>query len=202
MNKYFFAVFALAFVFTTGVVYAENSTLGDIRDQRQEKKSELIEKKQEVKEKKQEVRQTVKDKEASRRAEINQKAKEAVLKRLGNISKHLNAYLKRLDKIASKIENRVAKLKEKGVDTSKAEKELAEARVLGEAAKVAVDKAVGDIGSIPESADIKTLLEGIKSSIKSAKDALFAYHKGLVEAVRELKAAKELREGSAGAGLE
>ncbi len=178
----FVLVFALALIiFSSGVsatVGSFNSTNVPLRDKKVEVKAEI------------------REKEASRRAELKDKIKKNVTKRLSTIDRNLNAYLLRLDKISGKIESRIKKLGEKGVNTSKAEAKLAEAKLLQVKAKGAIDKAASDTLAVVD----RTTLDTALASIKDAKNALFAYHKGLVETLRELKAASALREGSKSAG--
>lgn len=192
MRRYrlFVAVFAFAFVTFTSVVLATDGTT--VNTPRQEFKEKRIEVKQGFKDKKLEIKSELKEKEASRRAELKDKIKENVTKRLSMVNRNLNAYLLRLDKISGKIESRIKKLGEKGVNTSKAEAKLAEAKLLRDKAKVAIDKAASDSLAVADRATLDTAL----ASIKEAKNALFIYHKGLVETLRELKAANALREGS------
>lgn len=196
MRKYLVIVFVGLFALVVGSAYAEQGNNVELLDKYQDKKDEIRDKEVQLKDKKLGTAQDIKDKEASRRAEFNQKAREAVMRGLNNIRIHLYAYLDRLDKIAGKIETRIAKLKAMGVDTSIAERKLVESRLLREAAKTAVDKAAADIGGASSIADIKSSLQIMNGSIRLAKNALFAYHKGLVGAIRELKAARDLREAT------
>lgn len=160
-----------------------------------EKKLELKDKKQDFKEKKDEL----KEREASKRAELKEKKLEMVKKRFANLSRHLKAYLLRLDKISDKISARIAKLNAKGVDTSKGQAKLSEAKLLRDLAGSAIDKAIIDAQSVVGASDIKVATDTAVASIKDAKTALFNYHKKLVEATRELKASRELREGTGSA---
>lgn len=171
----------------------QNSTSGKF-DQR----LDLTKKKLEIQDKKQEFRnehEASREQEASKQAEVKAKVQENLTKRLSNTKRHLNLYLERLDKIAAKIASRIVKFKAKGVDTTKAEAKLAEAKILGSSAKIAIDKAVLDIGSATDKASVDNAI----NSVKAAKTALFNYHKGLVFALRELKSAANLREGSGSA---
>lgn len=160
-----------------------------------EKKLELKDKKQDFKEKKDEL----KEREASKRAELKEKKLEMLKKRFANLSRHLKAYLLRLDKISDKISLRIAKLNAKGVDTSKGQTKLSEAKLLRDLARTAIDKAIIDAQSVVGASDIKVATDRALASIKDAKTALFNYHKKLVEATRELKASRELREGTGSA---
>ena len=162
-------------------------------------KQELKDKKQELKQEFKEQKDELKEKEASKRAELKAKKLEMVKKRFAYLSRHLDAYLLRLDKISGKISARIAKLNTKGIDTSKGQAKLEEAKVLRDLAKNAIDKAIIDAQSVASSADVKAATDKAVASIKDAKTALFNYHKKLVEATRELKASRELREGTSSA---
>jgi len=179
VGKFVVAFVALCFVFSLStVVLAIEGTVQPRKDLR---------------------RDQLKDREVSLRAELKEKRLEIVNKRFTYISRHLNAYLERLDKIADKIVRRIEKLKARGVDTSKAQAKLDESKVLSDAAKAAIDKAIVDAQSVSGSADVKAATEKATASIHDAKNALKAYHKKLVEAIRELKASRELREGTGSA---
>ncbi len=194
-----FIVFAFVFSLTT-VTFARGSV------QESSQSSGGRELKQELKDKKQELRQDIKDKrgeqkekEASKRAELKEKKLEIVKKRFAYLSRHLNAYLLRLDKISGKVSARITKLNARGVDTSKGQAKLEEAKVLRDLAKTAIDKAIIDAQSVASAADIKAATDKALASIKDAKTALFNYHKKILEATRELKSSRELREGTGSA---
>ncbi len=175
-----------------------NSAGVDLKD----KKAEFSEKKLELKNKKEEIREKkdeLKEREASKRAELKEKKLDLVKKRFTYLSRHLNAYLLRLDKISDKVSKRITKLNAQGVDTSKGQAKLDEAKLLRGLAKTAVDKAIVDAQSVVGAADIKAATDTAVASIKDAKTALFNYHKKLVEATKELKASRELREGTGSA---
>lgn len=193
MRKFFASLFVFAFaVFvSSSLVLADRDNdssrsgrLGNVGLELKEKKVELQDKRLEFKEK-----------EASKMAEVKAKVQRNLTKRLSNINKHLGAYLERLDKIASKIDSRIKKLKAKGVDTSKAETKLADALVLGGLARAAINTANTDIGNATDKASVETAM----GSIRSAQKALFTYHKGLVDAQRVLKVANGHLEGSGSA---
>ncbi len=194
-----FSVFCFVFSLTTvafareGLQESSKSSVG------QGLKQDIKEKKQEIKQDIREKKDELKEKEASKRAELKEKKLDMLKKRFANLSRHLNAYLIRLDKISGKISARITKLNTKGIDTSKGQAKLDEAKVLRELAKTAIDKAIIDAQSVASSADIKAATDKAVASIKDTKTALFNYHKKLVEATRELKASRELREGTSSA---
>ena len=103
----------------------------------------------------------------------------------------------RLDKIAQRIATRIDKLKARGVDTSSAESALLAAETKGLAAAAAIENAQAQIDAIdPTSASVRDAVHSARDAIGSAKKAVGEYHKALVSAIRNLKAAHDLREGT------
>lgn len=198
MRKIFIPLFVvvLSIFISTSLILAKDGSEGSGGANRlntvglnlKENRAELVDQRQELKDQ-------FKEQEASRMAEVKAKVQQNLTKRLSNIARHLGAYLERLDKIAAKIDSRIVKIKAKGVDTTKAESKLAEAKVLGTQAKAAIDAANADIANAKDKASVTTAM----ASIRSAQKALFAYHKGLVATLVELKVANGLVEGSGSA---
>lgn len=170
--------------------------LKELREDRQRKLESLQEKQQELLQK----RQDLKEKIATRQAELRQKVIERIKSVFTKILKRYDAALARLDKIADRIATRIDKLKAKGVDTSAVQAKLTEAEGLGTAAAQAIADAQAQVSAINEnSTTVKDAVHAAGAAIRSAKKALFDYHKGLVAATRELKAAAALKEGTGGA---
>ncbi|OGD88472.1 hypothetical protein A3J17_01495 [Candidatus Curtissbacteria bacterium RIFCSPLOWO2_02_FULL_40_11] len=164
-----------------------------LREKRDEAKQRFEDKREEIRAK----QDTARDKVEEKLEIAKQKIAERIQKILAIIIRRLNAALTRLDKIAERIASRIDKLQEKGVDTSAAEAQLAEAEALGAAASLAISDAVAALESIDTTdTSVREAMHEAKAAIGEAKDALKAYHKGLVEAIRELKAASNLREGT------
>lgn len=204
LKKLIAALVALGAIFSLQTfVFAQNAAgTTPTPKPRQEIGQDIKERRQELNQDFKQKRDELKEQEASRRAELKEKRLELVNKRFTYISRHLNAYLARLNKIADKIAARIAKLEARGVDTSKAQLKLDESVALKDAAKIAIDKAIIDAQSVTGSDDVKAATEKAVASIKEAKNALMAYHKKLVEAIRELKSSRELREGTGSAELD
>lgn len=201
---------SLVLVFTAvGGIYAtENnfdakSKLEELRSKRKEQIEKEKERLQKIKENKKEAvdkfkekRDELKEKEASRRAEVKQKVAEKVKELLLRAAEHQGKTLERLDKIAEKIAARIDKLNEKGVNTGNALNELAEAEATGAVAQQAISDAKASIEAIDPSTADAAAVEVAKETLRKSKKSLFDYHKALVEALRELKASKALREGT------
>src|SRR3990170_2560018 len=165
---------------STSVIFAQTPNtnfnrfedrLRELREDRQRKLESLQEKQQELKGK----RQDLKEKIATKQAELRQK----VIARIKSVF------------------TRIDKLNARGVDTSAAQARLTEAEGLGTAAAQAIIDAQAQVSAIDEnSATVKDAVHTATTAIKSAKRALFDYHKALVAATRELKAAAALKEGT------
>jgi len=204
----------LLLTLTTGVFANDLSNLqagrvGDrleeLREQREESREINQQKLEEIKQRILQKRNEIAQKVATRQAENRERVVTRIKEVFGNILDRFNAALERLDKIAQRIASRIDKLNEKGVDTGKAEQELTEAETLGLEAENAIASASAQIEAIDTSnSSVKEAVSKSRTALKSAKVALFAYHKGLVEAIRELKASGQLRNAteSAQGGLD
>ena len=193
----FLLVFSVASAVFTLNVLAQSATFGG---NVQERLWELRETRQDLQERRQETlerHQAVKEQVATKQAEARQRVVKRIKAVFEKILQRLNAALVRLDKIADRIASRIDKLQAKGVDTSKAEAKLLEAEKLGSQAKATIDDAQAKIAVIdPASTTVKDAVHQVVETVRSAKKALFDYHKALVAAIRELKAAANLREGT------
>ena len=171
--------------------------LEELREQRSARLEELREKRDEKIGELREKRAELKERIATRQAELRLRVIERIKKVFSKILARLEAALARLDKIEQRIATRIDKLKDKGVDTIAAEQQLEEAESMGAAAAQAIDDAQAAIDAIdPESSTVRDGVHAARDAQRGAKQALKNYHKALVEAIRELKAARELREAT------
>lgn len=183
------------FALSISPVFAQNAVpgAGVVSSQLEQ----LREKRHEFREFKKDARERVGiGKAASGAAGLRQKAVEAIKTAFENILSRFDAALLRLDKIANRIAARIDKLNSKGVDTSAAKAALLNAEKSGAAAKQAIDKAKSDVSAIDTTSTVKDAVHSAVASVKAAKGSLMSYQKALVLAVRNLKAASGLREGS------
>ncbi|MEK9146690.1 MAG: hypothetical protein AAB639_00660 [Patescibacteria group bacterium] len=170
--------------------------LSDLRDRREEK-LDLLRERNERRIEELRQREAIQERVATRQAEARQRVVERIKKVFAKILKRLEAALTRLDKIAERIATRIDKLKDKGVDTTAAEQQLIEAETAGAAAAQAIVDAGAAIEAIDsESSTVRDAVHAARDAVRGAKRALKNYHKALVEAIRELKAARELREAT------
>jgi len=170
--------------------------LQDMREKRQQAIYNREQKMDELRQRQEEKRGGVEERLATREAQIKERTVSRIKHVFANILNRFNAALARLDKIAQRIATRIDKLKAKGVDTSAAEAALLRAEQKGSAAALAIANAKTQIAAIDTSLPVKDAVHSAINSVRDAKKALKDYHKALVEAIRQLKAANALREGT------
>lgn len=196
----FFLLLFLLIIFSRTSVFANTESFSesaaDRLNEMREKRMEIQEKYQQRREKFRQSRENLRERVATRQAASRQKVIERIKVVFGNILDRLDKALARLDKIAERIATRIDKLKEKDVDTSAAEAKLADAEVAGAAAAGAISDAKLKVEQIDSSATVKDAVHAASEAVKGAKAALFSYHKALVAVLRELKASRDLREGT------
>lgn len=187
-----------------------------VLERRENLMASTTQKREEAKERAEEKRKNMQERREEAKKKIIEKRSE-ILKRLAlKIIGRMNAAIERIEKLSDRLESRVAKFKEKGVDTSNteallviAETKLAEARALvalgegslGEAVVVADLDADGDLDAKVDHG------KPVREALAAAKDAVHAAHKAVVEAIASLKASAALRveatvEGSASSGVQ
>ena len=187
---------------SAGLVFAQTGEtvqdrLENVRENRLEILGRQKQKRENIRENVQETRQDIREKVATKQAELRAKVVERIKNVFSKILRRLNAALVRLDKIAQRVATRIDKLKARGVDTSAAEAALLNAEGKGSAAAVSIENAQVQIEVIdPTSSTVRDAVHAARAAVGGAKDALKAYHKALVLAIRELKSAHDLREGT------
>jgi len=200
--------FIFSMVVTPAIAHADDEDGIDnaqhrLEDQR-EKRDEVRQRQQDRREEIGQKREEARSNRAEEKLEIaKQKIAERIKKIFAVILRRLNAALVRLDRIAERVATRIDKLNERGVNTTAAEEALVSAEVLGARAAQAVGQASAAVEAIDTTdLSVREAMHAAKDAIGVAKDALKAYHKGLVAAIRELKASAALREATEGAESE
>lgn len=187
-------VFVISFFAVNGV-FAETprtatggayGNLGSsLRQRADEKRAQLKERKEELREK-----------SASRAAERWEKRKEIVKRFSTKALEKLTNAVARLDKIAEKIQKRINKLNEKGVDVSSMQASLDDCADSKAAALAAIDAAKLKVEAISDDGKVDGTAKDAYGAVRSAREAVWNYHKCLVGVLRQLKAAAALREGT------
>lgn len=211
MKRELFVPFLLAIFVSASVVslcsasliYAQGTTtnsvenrLQEMREKRQQILQNREQKMDELRQRQEEKRDQLKERLATREAQIRERTVNRIKQVFVNILKRFNAALGRLDKIAQRIASRIDKLKAKGVNTAGAEAALVSAEQKGSAAALAISNAKSQIDAVDASSSVRDAVHSAVNATRDAKQALKDYHKALVEAIRQLKAANALREGS------
>lgn len=105
----------------------------------------------------------------------------------------MNAAINRLKKIADRLDSRIAKEKARGVDTTKAEANIAIARVKIADAETAVSLAANIVSSTTASTELGSTTtkssdigKPVRETLAKARESVFAAHKALVEAIASL----------------
>ncbi len=105
----------------------------------------------------------------------------------------MNAAINRLKKIADRLDSRITKEKARGVDTSKAEANIAIARVKISDAETAVSLAANIVSSTTASINLSSTTtkpsdigKPVREELAKAREAVFAAHKALVDAISSL----------------
>ena len=135
-----------------------------------------------------------------KRGEMGEKMKGHRGEILKNIAdtmiKRMQAAIARLEKLADRIDSRIAKLKEGGTDTSDAESKITIARAKISDASAAVTNAEAVLGSAIANADQTASSsqptdagKPVREALGKAKDALMSAHKALIDAITSLSAA-------------
>lgn len=187
------AVFALSLVlsiFSISAVQAEDSSGSSIGDRLKEKREERLDKFQEKGE-------ALKDKFASKASDIREKRRAKIKEVFNKILNHLGNASERLTKITAKIQNRLDKIKAKGIDTTSWQTALDACKQNKSSIEAAIADAKSKIDAVDEQAT------GASEQVKVAREAvagvkveLHNYKKCLVDVTRQIKASKDLRGAS------
>lgn len=132
-----------------------------------------------------------------KRAEMKERRSEILKRNAMRMVAHMNAAIGRLSKLADRVDSRIIKMKEHGADTTKAEANIALTRTKIAEASAAVKLAEDSIAGAALSADVTASSTSpsdpgkmVREALNKAKEAVFAAHKALVEAIKSLKGIK------------
>ena len=107
---------------------------------------------------------------------------------LGSAIARLNAAVRHFDNIIERIESRIEKLKDRGLDTASVEATLKVAMDAAAVAKVDV-QALSSVGaSITASSTAETVKTEIRTAVKKAMESVKVAHQALLKTSRELSA--------------
>jgi hypothetical protein len=155
-------------------------------------KEKIENKKEEIKQKVASTTNAVKNSIEGRKQNATDKMKESVNKFVSKTIVRFSAAANRLEILAIRIDSRIAKIKARGIDESKAEKLLADAIIKIQTAKKSISliTSSANIDSTEASSTVKALKEAFsvtKVQIEKAKKDLSAAHAALIDVVNSLK---------------
>lgn len=174
-----------------GVVLANEDTSRDLepKSDKLQKAEKFLEKRADLKVDFKEKKEQVREKFASKSAELRQKRADHIKKVLSLVLERLVAASERLDKIAQRIQTRIDKIKDRGVDVSAAQAALdsCDSKVASVTSALAIAK-TGVDSLNPDGAEFKSQVEAARSFLKNVKLALLDYHTCLRNTLATIKA--------------
>ncbi|MDO8520981.1 MAG: hypothetical protein Q7S52_02600 [bacterium] len=152
---------------------------------------------------------TIDERKAAAREKMAER-RSVILQRIANrMIEQMEKAIERLGKIATRVDSRIAKLKERGVNTAASEALLATARQKLTAATTAVESAKAAMGTALTAADVDANGDGkpdkvdpgkkVREFLAAARNAVKDAHRALVETIKSLKSSAELRGKTPGA---
>lgn len=140
------------------------------------------------------TRENVQERRDEMKEKMQEKRSEILKRHATNMVRHMRAAIGRISKLADRMDSRIAKMKERGVDTSKPEANIAIARTkiteASAAVKLAEDAIAGAVIAADANASSTVSADpgkAVREALNKAKEAIFAAHKALVEAIKSLK---------------
>jgi hypothetical protein len=124
--------------------------------------------------------------EDENRGKSSEARENVLIKRIDHTSKVLNATANRLDKIASRIESRIAKIKAEGEQTADAEASVKLAKENLIEARVHINLIVSTASSTASTTD-GSIFDKIRTEAKTSKDSLIEARRNLSKAIGFIK---------------
>lgn len=136
---------------------------------------------------------TMTDRRSERMEKLSAQRKEIIKRQTEMMFKRIEAAIDRLKKLGDRIGERIIKLKEKGVNTTKAESLLATAKTEIINAETALASAKTAAQSAIDSETPKDAFEAVRTHVVEAREAAKKAHKALVDSVISLKGKSDNR---------
>lgn len=198
MRKFAISVFAFIIILVSLLLLAKtfvNPTQA-VNDPSNSTQRETVQEKAQLRqEKKDELREKIATKTAQLRKEQVEKLKQV----FARILDRFGAALTRLDRIVGKLERRMDKLSQRGVDTQKAKSALEGCQSKKAIAEAAIADSRTKVEAIDaNSATVRETVHTSVEALRNAKKAIRDYHKCLVDVVKILKVTKP-KEGTTSA---
>lgn len=133
---------------------------------------------------------------------IRMQLKGLVRQHAGLIKERFALALRQFEKLFTRIETRIEKLKAEGAATATVEADLALAKTANAEAKVDVQAVANFVASVDDSADRESVKSQLQVLIKEAQASIKAAHQALQKVVRGLVALAKENKSKAGASVE
>jgi len=122
-----------------------------------------------------------------RRQALQERAQERLLNLAANLSNRMEAAIRRLDNVVMRIESRIAKLNELGVETSQAEINLTVAKRDLASARATLANIDSDVAGFITSNDPRAAWSRVKTIYESARQDIRSAHTNIRQVVADLK---------------
>jgi len=122
------------------------------------------------------------------RAGVKARVQAVMRANLGAALMRLGAANKSFDALIRRMQSRIGKLNDRGVDTASVEATLSTAISLTAEAKADAEAFFGVIGSVTDTSDVESLKARIRAAIEKATASAKAAHAALLKAAQELAA--------------
>lgn len=164
---------------------ANSARQEEMEARRVEAEANQAERQDRVEERKVEIQANI----AERKAALEVRAQERITNLAANMSNRMDAVIARIQNIIDRLETRIAKLKETGLDTAAAESSLASAQVSINAAASAIGNIDAEVAAAVGSEDARAGWVSVKESYSSIRNHIKQAHTELRATVAALKAA-------------
>ncbi|MBI2599115.1 hypothetical protein HYW40_02775 [Candidatus Curtissbacteria bacterium] len=168
---------------------------GEIREKREDIRDTRKERREEIKERLQAKRVELKERFEKKRKELKDKRFERIVERFRKIANIRREALARLDALADKIQSRIDKLEEAGIDVSAMQAALDACEATKSGADAAIDDSENSSAAVDfDAANAKGLAQAQVAAIRQSNGALKSYHSCLVGVIKS--SPKPEREGA------
>ena len=186
-NKILFT--SLSLIFILPILTSAQSTTSPkiIREELQQTRNTI---KDEVKKEKENLKNSVEN----RRNEAVIKIRERLDKFNQNLIERFDASIDRLEKIANRLDSRIAKIKARNIDTTSTDKLMVIARNKIETAKIAVTNIASTTANTnfgTTTAELKGNFNNLKTEIENTKKTIKEAQIALLDAVKSLRASDD-----------
>ena len=130
------------------------------------------------------------EKKASREAQFDEKKANIVTKIVTQAKlffERINKIITRLDNIWARVQTRITKLKDKGVDLSNLDEQIANVTTKKQTAQNAVLKAQNLLTSLESTSSPKSLAQEFRKSYTEVKTSVKDYHQAIVTVIKDLQ---------------